>query len=138
MSGEAGAPDNGSMVNCAAPSLAATGGTNLSNVSKRICFLLQVRPERIAEYKERHKAVWPEMCRALRETGWENYSLFLRPDGLLVGYLETSDFEKARQGMAAREVNGRWQNEMAPFFMNTPGIAPDQAMTPLEEIFHLD
>ncbi len=104
---------------------------------KRICFVLQVRPERLEEYKERHRAVWPEMQQALRETGWGNYSLFLRPDGLLVGYLETDDFEKARRGMAALDVNSRWQSEMSGFFLNPPGVAPDQAMKPLEEVFHL-
>jgi len=103
----------------------------------RVCFVLQVRPERLAEYKERHKNVWPEMRQALRETGWGNYSLFLRPDGMLVGYLETDDFERARAGMAAREVNARWQKEMGEFFTNPPGVRPDQAMMPLEEVFHL-
>ena len=39
------------------------------------------------------------MLEALRATGWHNYSLFLRPDGLLVGYLETPDFEQARARM---------------------------------------
>ena len=105
---------------------------------QRVCFVLQVRPERIAEYKERHKEVWPEMRQALRETGWGNYSLFLRPDGMLVGYVETEDFVQARSGMAAREVNVRWQKEMSEFFINPPGIAPDQAMLPLEEVFHLE
>jgi L-rhamnose mutarotase len=105
---------------------------------KRVCFVLQVRPERLDEYKERHRLVWPEMQQALRETGWGNYTLFLRPDGLLVGYLETEDFERSRDEMAKREVNARWQREMSDFFMNPPGVAPDQAMSPLEEIFHLD
>ena len=72
---------------------------------QRVCFLLKVKPERLEEYKRRHQAVWPDMLDALRDTGWHNYSLFLRDDGLLVGYLETDDFEAARQAMAAREVN---------------------------------
>ena len=76
---------------------------------QRICFVLQVKPERLEEYKERHRHVWPEMLAALRETGWGNYSLFLREDGLLVGYLETEDFERAKSSMAPREVNERWQ-----------------------------
>jgi len=97
-----------------------------------------VRKDRLEEYKERHKAVWPEMLQALRETGWHNYSLFLREDGLLVGYLETPDFEKARQGMAQREVNARWQRDMAPFFEELEGRRPDEGMRPLEEVFHLD
>jgi L-rhamnose mutarotase len=105
---------------------------------QRVCFLLKVKKDRIEEYKERHKAVWPEMLQALRETGWHNYSLFLREDGLLVGYLETPDFQKALEGMAAREVNARWQREMAPFFEELEGQGPDEAMKPLEEVFHLD
>ena len=56
---------------------------------QRVCFLLTVRSDRLDEYRERHAAVWPDMLRALSDTGWRNYSLFLRDDGLLVGYLET-------------------------------------------------
>jgi L-rhamnose mutarotase len=104
---------------------------------KRVCFVLQVKPDRLDEYKGRHRAVWPEMLAALRETGWHNYSLFLRSDGLLVGYLETEDFERARAGMAAREVNERWQREMAGFFIHPGGMLPDRAIEPLEEVFHL-
>ena len=78
------------------------------------------------------------MLNALRETGWKNYSLFLRPDGMLVGYLETEDFQGARLAMSQREVNARWQEEMADFFVSPKGDLPDAAMSPLEEVFHLD
>ncbi len=105
---------------------------------QRVCFLLKVKPERLEEYKARHQAVWPEMQAALRETGWHNYSLFVREDGLLVGYLETEDFEAARQRMAEREVNERWQREMAPFFEALDGQRPDEGLLTLEEVFHLD
>jgi L-rhamnose mutarotase len=104
---------------------------------QRVCFILQVRPERLAEYKERHREVWPEMREALSRTGWGNYSLFLRDDGLLIGYLETPDFQAALNGMEALEVNRRWQKEMAPFFTALAG-RPDENMLPLEEVFHLD
>ncbi|CAM3539376.1 L-rhamnose mutarotase [Kibdelosporangium persicum] len=104
---------------------------------RRICFLLKVRPGRLEEYRRRHAAVWPEMLAALRETGWHNYSLFLRPDGLLVGYFETDDLEAALAGMAATGVNRRWQAEMAPFFEGLDG-QPDEGIIPLEEVFHLD
>ncbi|MFD8563201.1 L-rhamnose mutarotase [Streptosporangium canum] len=103
---------------------------------KRVCFLLKVRPDRLDEYRERHAAVWPEMLDALRATGWRNYSLFVRDDGLLVGYLETDDFEAALAGMAATGVNARWQAEMAPFFEGLAG-RPDEGMATLTEVFHL-
>jgi L-rhamnose mutarotase len=104
---------------------------------QRVAFILRVKPDRLEEYKRRHTAVWPEMLQALRETGWHNYSLFMRPDGLLFGYLETPDFERAKAEMAKRDINTRWQAEMAPFFESISG-RPDEAMQPLEEVFHLD
>jgi L-rhamnose mutarotase len=106
---------------------------------KRIGFLLKVREERLEEYKQRHEAVWPEMLEALRRTGWHNYTLFIRPDGLLFGYFETPEsFEAALQGMANEEVNSRWQEAMMPYFEALEGNRPDQRMIELQEIFHLD
>jgi L-rhamnose mutarotase len=105
---------------------------------QRVCFLLKVRADRLDEYIERHAAVWPEMLDALQRTGWTNYSLFLREDGLLVGYFETPDLQAALDGMAATEVNERWQAEMAPFFESLDGRRPDEAFATLREVFHLD
>jgi L-rhamnose mutarotase len=78
------------------------------------------------------------MLDALHETGWGNYSLFLRDDGLLVGYLETDDFAAAQRGMEATDVNARWQAEMAEFFELPEGDRPDTGFTRLAEVFHLD
>lgn len=105
---------------------------------QRICFLLKVKAEKLDEYRARHAAVWPEMLAALSASGWRNYSLFLREDGMLVGYLETDDFAAARDAMAATEVNARWQADMAPFFEQLEGRRPDQGLLILEEVFHLD
>jgi L-rhamnose mutarotase len=104
---------------------------------ERVCFLLRVRPDRLEAYKARHRAVWPEMLDALRATGWGNYSLFLDADGLLVGYLETEDFERAVAAMEETDVNARWQAEMAEFFELPSGERPDTGLRRLEEVFHL-
>ena len=104
----------------------------------RYCFLLQVRPDRLEEYRERHRAVWPDMLRALAGTGWRNYSLFLKDDGLLVGYVESDDLAAAQNAMAATDVNARWQAEMAPLFIGLAGRPPDEGFLLLEEVFHLE
>jgi L-rhamnose mutarotase len=104
----------------------------------RICFTLQVRPDRLDEYRRRHAAVWPDMLAALEAAGWHDYSLFLREDGLLVGYLLTDDLAAAQRAMEATEVNARWQAEMAPLFADLPGGRPDRGFVVLEEIFHLE
>jgi L-rhamnose mutarotase len=105
---------------------------------KRVCFCLQVKKDRIDEYRVRHAAVWREMLDALSKSGWHNYTLFLREDGMLVGYLETPDFDQALSEMANTDVNRRWQEQMREFFESESGLAADEQMRPLPEIFHLD
>ena len=103
---------------------------------ERVCFKLRVRTGRLDA--ARHREVWPEMRDALRATGWRNYGLFLDGDGLLVGYLETDDFEASVAGMEATDVNRRWQAEMAEFFELPSTERPDTGLTRLTEVFHLD
>ena len=109
----------------------------------RVGFVLKVRTDRLEEYRQEHESVWPEMLDALRRHGWHNYSLFLRPDGTLFGYLETpGSFQHALDGMASEEINTRWQEHMASFFESGNDEADqtmaDQMMQVLDEVFHLD
>jgi L-rhamnose mutarotase len=106
---------------------------------KRVGFLLKVKQDMIEDYKKQHEAVWPEMQAALRRTGWHNYSLFLRDDGLLFGYFEASqDFQSSLDGMSKEEINLKWQEFMGPYFEALGDARPDQTMVELEEVFHLD
>jgi L-rhamnose mutarotase len=103
-----------------------------SSTAARRCFLLQVRPERLAEYVAEHQRVWPEMLEALSRTGWRDYSLFVRAeDGLVVGYFESDDADTAVGRMEHEDVNRRWQESMAQYFV--PGTATHQ----LEQYFYL-
>jgi L-rhamnose mutarotase len=103
----------------------------------RMCFTLRVKPEMLDEYKAHHRDVWPDMLHALSRHGWHNYSLFLRDDGLLIGYFETpGTLDDAVAGMAGEPVNDKWQELMAPYFEGAGGHA-DSMMTALEEVFHL-
>jgi len=105
---------------------------------KRVGFLLKVKQEMIPEYVRRHENVWPEMQEALRRTGWHNYSLFMRSDGLLFGYFETPEsFQAALDGMSREAINAKWQDFMAPLFAGSGGHA-DENMLELQEVFHLD
>ena len=105
---------------------------------KRVGFQFKIKQDRIAEYTQHHAAVWPEMLDALRRHGWHNYSLFLRPDGLLFGYYEAAESAEASEaGMATEAINLKWQEFMGPFFDSIEG-RPDENMVKLEEVFHLD
>lgn len=104
---------------------------------QRVCFQLQVRPDRLAEYRERHAAVWPEMLAAIADSGRRNYSLFLREDGLLIGYYETESDEASQAALATDPRTAGWESEMADFFVSLDG-RPDQSALILTEVFNLE
>ncbi|MBG6055239.1 L-rhamnose mutarotase [Salinibacterium sp. CAN_S4] len=108
----------------------------LEATRERVCFQLQVKPDRIEQYREAHAAVWPDMLDALEATGWHNYSLFLRDDGLLIGYFESDDLQSSLDGMAATDVNAKWQAAMADNFVDLE-VPADEGFLRLTEVFNL-
>ena len=108
-----------------------------SNAPTRVCFQLQIAPELLDEYVARHTPVWPDMLAEIAAAGRRNYSLFLADGGRLIGYYETDDDAAAQAYLAASPVAARWEAEMGRFFVGLDG-RPDQAATPLTEIFHLE
>jgi L-rhamnose mutarotase len=117
------------------PSNVAEGG---SAPAQRICFQLQVRPDRIAEYVERHRAVWPDMLAAIRDAGRRNYSLYLREDGLLIGYYETDDDASSAAALAADPRTAEWEASSTDLFVSLSGDRADQSALQLREVFHLE
>lgn len=107
------------------PPLSDTLATTSQASPHRACFLLRVRPDKLAEYADVHQRVWDDMRAALTSAGWRHYSLFLDPDtGLVVGYYEADDTVTAANAMESLEVNERWQAEMAQYFQPDGGGRP--------------
>ena len=104
---------------------------------QRVCFQLQVRRDRLDEYRERHVAVWPEMLEAIADSGRRNYSLFLREDGLLIGYYETESDAASQASLAADPRTAAWEAHMGGFFEFVEGRADQGALT-LPEVFNLE
>ena len=101
---------------------------------QRSAFLLRVRPEKVDEYIEAHRNLWPEMLEALRAAGIRNYSIF-RAGNEMFGYFEAENLQRAAEHLAAQEVNERWQDAMAELLEER---VPDGGPPPLKEVFRLD
>lgn len=57
------------------------------------------------------------MLEGLSASGWKHYSLFVEEEsGLVVGYFESEDVEKAIKTMSETDIDARWQKEMAKYF----------------------
>lgn len=105
---------------------------------KRFAFLFKIKPELKAEYKRAHDEIWPDMAKAIRGSGINNYSIFFRKDGTLFAYLEADDPEKSFEYIGKQEVNKRWQEAMERFFVKETSTAPGPEIETLEEVFHID
>jgi L-rhamnose mutarotase len=103
-------------------------------MTERSGFVLRVKPDKIDEYVEAHRHVWPALLGALRAAGIRNYTIFRAGDEMF-GYFEADDLERASSYLAAQEVSARWQEAMAELLEER---VPDGGPPPLEEIFRLD
>lgn len=105
----------------------------------RVSSIIKLRPEKEAEYRALHRAVWPDVLEALRRSGITNYSIFLR-DGMLLSYLEFigDDYEKAMSNVASDEATQRWWKLTDPCQEPLDSVTANEWWAGAEEIFHLD
>jgi L-rhamnose mutarotase len=78
---------------------------------KRMGMVIGIKPERIAEYKKTHAAVWPEVLAKISDCNMRNYTIFLRePENLLFGYFEYhgADWAADSAKMAADPKTQEW------------------------------
>ena len=100
----------------------------------RYSFHLIIRNEMKDEYIKRHKNVWPELLKLLKEAGVRNYSIFM--DGTdIFGYWECEDLSRALGIINSSEINRKWQQFMSDVVITTP---ENRTGDTVMEVFHLD
>lgn len=103
----------------------------------RVAFRLWIKPDKIAEYRESHKSVWPELLHDLKVAGVRNYSIFA--DGSeLFGYFECDDVAAFNATMAESDANRRWQAYMRSYLATPIDPNADEPLRIMEEVFRLD
>lgn len=106
--------------------------------------VIEVREEKINEYKELHAAVWPEVKVMITECNFSNYSIFLRklPDGryYLFSYFEYvgEDFGADCAKMAADKTTQQWWDVCKPCQIPLAGLDDGEWWASMEEVFHQD
>jgi len=106
---------------------------------KRYGMLVGVKPERLEEYKEYHRAVWPEVLQTIRDCNIRNYSIFLEGDRLFA-YFEYhgGDLDADMEKMAACPKTQEWWAIMNPMQEPLPSRQEGKWWTDMEEVFHTD
>ncbi|MDQ6601704.1 MAG: L-rhamnose mutarotase [Chloroflexota bacterium] len=100
---------------------------------------LQDDPEKIARYKEYHRAVWPAVLARLRAVGVHEMKIFLRGRRMFM-YIETSDaFEPLRDFARVNDdpQSAEWNALMATLQERAPEATPDEWWAPMELVFDM-
>ena len=102
----------------------------------RKAFLMSVNPDAHEEYERRHKPIWDELARTLKDHGVSNYSIFLEKEtSKLFGYAEVES-EDLWQAIAETDECKRWWAFMKDIMPSNPDNSP--ISSDLIEVFHLD
>ena len=98
--------------------------------------VIRLRSEKEAEYRDLHRAVWPEVLAQIERSNIRNYSIFLH-DGLLIAYFEYvgDNFERDMKLMAQDPRTQEWWKLTDPCQLP---LTENEKWTPIEEVFHCD
>ena len=109
---------------------------------KRYGLVLEVRREKIQEYKRLHAAVWPGVLNLITECNIHNYSIFLRETEpsrfYLFAYFEYrgNDFKADMAKMAANPEIRRWWDLCEPCQVPVPTALEGEWWADMKEVFH--
>jgi L-rhamnose mutarotase len=106
---------------------------------ERYGWVIKVKPEKLAEYKELHANPWPGVDSMLKVCNIQNYSIYYR-DGLLFSYLEYTgaDFDADMAKMAADSTTQEWWKLTDPCQEPVDSAEEGVWWADMEEVYHLD
>ena len=103
-----------------------------------ICEMMKLKPERVKDYIELHNNTWPELIKALRQSGFiEEYIYIL--DNLVIVIMKCENFKDANAKVEKTEVFKNWDIKVRDMiisdeiFFHTKDVLLD-----LEPIWRLD
>jgi L-rhamnose mutarotase len=103
---------------------------------ERVCFTFEIYEGSEDEYKKRHDEIWPELTAAIKEAGFNNYSLFRRGTQV-VGYCECEpDVATAFAKLGPHEANQRWAEWFREVIVNLTDNKGE--LLRMQEVWHLD
>ncbi len=110
---------------------------------QRYGMVLKVRPEKLAEYKRLHAAVWPAVLEMIKACHIQNFSIHEREIAgrlYLFAYLEYTgtDFAADMARMAADPTTQEWWKLCQPCQEPLASRAPGEWWANMDELFHAD
>jgi L-rhamnose mutarotase len=111
-------------------------------MNRRYCFTLDLKddPKLIAEYKQYHEKIWPEITRSIKDAGIEDLEIFLLGTRMFMIMEVNGSFSfeaKAETDKNNPKVQ-QWEQLMWKFQQPLPQAKPGEKWILMEKIFKLE
>ena len=103
---------------------------------RRVAFKMKLFKGCCEEYKKRHDAIWPELCRELKAAGISDYSIFLDEETLTLFAVQKLTDANSADSLPEKEIMKKWWDHMADIMETKPNQSP--VCTELREVFYLN
>jgi L-rhamnose mutarotase len=102
---------------------------------ERVGHVWRVKPGMAEEYARRHRSIWPELERVLREAGIRSYTIYLWGE-FVFSHLECEEFERMVEHFNGDPVAQRWEEEFSDV-IEYPNADPNGWPERLREVWSL-
>ena len=102
----------------------------------KCAFKMKLKPGCEVEYEKRHRAIWPELVKLLKETGVYDYSIFWDKETNLLFAVQEQGGESGSQDLGTNPIVKKWWDYMADIMDVNPDNSP--VSIPLKEVFYME
>ena len=106
------------------------------NTDNTVAFKMKLNPGQAAEYKKRHDAIWPELKKAISESGVYDYSIFLDEETNILFAVQKLKEENTADKQKDLPIVQKWWHMMADIMQVNEDESP--VSIPLKKMFHMD
>ena len=103
---------------------------------KRYCFVIELKPEHVAEYCDIHRNAWPEVLKAIKDAGAKEL-LIWNFKNLSIVYYECEDLDAIYAKLGTLEVTKKWNATVTPWFADAPTLDGSGEVATCVKIFDL-
>ena len=103
---------------------------------RREAFKMYLKPGFENEYEKRHKEIWPELKKLLKESGISDYIIFLDKETNILFASQLVDGDSSSQDLGENPIVKKWWEYMADIMDTNPDNSP--VSVPLKEVFYLE
>ena len=97
---------------------------------------MKLKPGCEVEYEKRHRAIWPELVKLLKETGVSEYSIFWDKETNLLFAVQEQGGESGSQDLGTNPIVKKWWDYMADVIVVEADNAPVSEELP--ELFYME